>query len=133
MYRMASVVSFWQLPAEEERFLRYLADGGEVVAIRHMEAVADPAAIRPVPVADLFGRTDTSRLYLTLRSAVARPLKLHRWEPDSPKEPVRYSLPAEFPAIVYDVGTMTDGRLSKSNASAYPATAPAEVAAWMRR
>jgi hypothetical protein len=81
---MASVVTFWQLPSEEESFLRYLARGGDVCAIRHMEAVADPAAIHPVPVEELIGRADTQRLYLTLRSVAMIPLELHRWDPKSP-------------------------------------------------
>jgi hypothetical protein len=130
---MASVVSFWQLPEEEVTFLRYLARNGEVVAIRHMEAVPDPAALQAVPVEELVGRPDSTRLYLTLRAVVADPLPLHRWEPKSPSEPVRFSLPVEFPAIVYDAGTLAGGELSKSNAAAYPSWAPAAVAAWMRR
>ncbi len=130
---MASVVSFWQLPDEEATFFRYLARGGKVVAIRHMEAVPDPATLRPMPVETLVGRPDAGRLYLTLRSAVADPLPLHRWEPETPGEPVRYSLADEVPAIVYDAGTLANGRLSKSNAVAYPSQAPVAVAAWMRR
>jgi hypothetical protein len=130
---MPSVVTFWQLPTEEEAFLRYLGRGGESVAVRHMEAVPDPATLRPVPVEELVGRTDTGRLYLTLRSVVAEPLPLHRWEPESPGEPVRYSLPVEFPAIVYDAGTLVGRALSQSNCAAYPSEAPAAVAVWMRR
>ena len=130
---MASVVAFWQLPSEEESFLGYLARGGDVVAIRHREAVSDPAAIHPVPVAELIGRTDTHRLYLTLQSETAEPLELRRWEPETRGEPVRYSLPVGFPAIVYDAGTLAEGRLSQSHAAAYPSQAPAPVAAWMRR
>jgi hypothetical protein len=62
---IATVFTFWQLRSEEKTFLRYLARGGEVVAIRHQEAVHDPAAIRAEPVADLIGRHDAGRLYLT--------------------------------------------------------------------
>jgi hypothetical protein len=130
---MASVVTYWQLPAEDEVFLRYLAREEDVVAIAHREAVLDPTTIRPVPVADLIGRTDTRRLYLTLRSVAAEPLPLHEWEPKSPDEPVLYSLPVDFTAIGYDAGTLMDGQLSQSNAAAYPSQAPATVAAWMRR
>ena len=130
---MASVLSFWQLPDEEKAFLRYFARGGEVVAIRHMEAVADPAALRPLSVEELIGRSDSIRLYFTLRSVVADPLRLHRWESESPGEPVRYSLPVDFPAIVYDAGTLADGRLSKSNVAADTSQASSEVAAWVRR
>jgi len=130
---MPSVVGFWQLPSEEAMFFRYLARGGDVVAIRHREAVPDPSVIRPLSVADLIGRQDSDRVYLTLQSVVAEPLPLHRWEPESSGEPVRYSLPVGFPAIVYDAGRLADGQLSQSNASAYPSQAPAVVAAWMRR
>jgi hypothetical protein len=130
---MASVVSFWQLPDEEPAFLRYLGRGSEVVAIRHMEAVPNPDTIQPVPVKELIGRPDADRLYLTLLSVVAEPFPLHRWEPESPGGPVRFSLPIGFPAIVYDAGTLADGALSQSHAAAYPSEAPAAVAAWMRR
>jgi hypothetical protein len=130
---MASVVTFWQLPSEDAVLLRYLDRGGEVVAIHHREAVPDPAMIRPLSVADLIGRQDSDRVYLTLQSVVADPLPLHRWEPESSGEPVRYSLPVGFPAIVYDAGRLADGRLSQSNAVAHPSQAPAAVAAWMRR
>jgi hypothetical protein len=130
---MASVVTFWQLPAEEEALLHYLARAGDVVGIRHREAVPDPKVIHPVPVMELIGRTDTCRLYLTLQSVTAEPLELHRWEPETPGEPVRYSLPVGFPAIVYDAGMLLEGRLSQSNAAAYPSQAPAAVVAWMRR
>jgi hypothetical protein len=130
---MASVVTFWQLPDEETAFLRYLARGGEVVAIRHMEAVPDPATLRAVAVEELVNRPDAARLYLTLRSAVADPLPLYRWEPESPGAPTRYSLPIGFPAIVYDAGTLVGAALSQSNAAAYPSEAPAALAAWMRR
>jgi hypothetical protein len=130
---MASVVTFWQLPSEEEALLRYLSRGGDVVAIRHCEAVPDPAAIRPTPVTDLVGRPDSGRVYFTLRLVVAEPLPLHRWDPESPGDPVRYSLPVAFPAIVYDAGSLVGRQLSQSNAAAYPAQAPAEVAAWMQR
>jgi hypothetical protein len=130
---MASVVTFWQLPDEEAAFLRSLARGGQVVAIRHRETVPDPAPLRPVPVEELVGRADAGRLYLTLRSVTTGPLPLHRWEPELLGEPVRFSLPVGFPAIVYDAGTLVDGALSQSNAAAYPSEAPAVVAAWMRR
>lgn len=130
---MASVVTFWQLPDEEAAFLRYLAGGGEVVAIRHMEAVPDPVSLRPVPVEELVGRTDAGRLYFTLGSIATEPMPLHRWEPEPPGEPVQFSLPVGLPAIVYDAGTLADGALSQSNAAAYPSKAPAMVAAWMRR
>lgn len=130
---MASVMTFWQLPDEEAEFLRYLARCGEAVAIRHMEAVSDPAALKPVPVEEVVGRPDAGRLYLTLRSVVTESLPLHRWEPELPGEPARYSLPVGFPAIVYDAGTLADGALSQSNVAAYPSDAPATVAAWMRR
>jgi hypothetical protein len=130
---MASVVTFWQLPCEEERFLRFLTRGGDVVAIRHMEAVVDRASIHPLPVGELIGRADTRRLYLTLRSVTAGSLELHRWEPKTQDEPVRYSLPSRFPAIMYDIGTLTEGRLSQSNAAAYPSYAPPAVAAWFSR
>ena len=130
---MASVVTFWQLPSEEEAFLRYLSRGGDVVAIRHCEAVPDPSAIRPTSVAELIGRRDCDRVYLTLKSVTAGPLPLHRWDPESPGKPVQYSLPVDFPAIVYDAGSLKRRQLSQSNAAAYPAQAPANVAAWMRR
>lgn len=130
---MAAVVGFWQMPGEKERFLRYLARSGEVVAIRHREAVPDPVTLRPLPIEDVIGRPDAGRLYLTLRSVTTGPLPLHRWEPESPERPILYSLPIRFPAIVYDAGTLADGRLSRSNAVAYPSQAPAEVSAWMRR
>jgi hypothetical protein len=130
---MASVVTFWQMPGEEERFLRYLAGSGEVVAIRHREAVPDPAAIRPAPIEEVIGRTDAGRLYLTLRAVTTGPLPLHRFEPASPGKPILYSLAIRFPAIVYDAGILADGRLSSSNAAAYPSQAPAEICAWMRR
>jgi hypothetical protein len=130
---MASVVTFWQMPGEEERFFHYLARSADAVAIRHMEAVPDPAAIHPVPIEEVTGRTDAGRLYVTLRSVTTGPLPLHCWEPDSPGGPIRYSLPVRFPAIVYDAGTLADGRLSQSNATAYPSTASTEISAWMRR
>jgi hypothetical protein len=130
---MASVVTFWQMPSEEEVFLRYLARGEDVVAIRHREAVPDPSVIRPISVADLIGRPDADRVYLTLQSVVAEPLPLYRWEPESPGEPVRYQLPVGFPAIVYDAGWLAGVELSQSNAAAYPSEAPAAVAGWMRR
>jgi hypothetical protein len=128
-----AVATFWQMPKDEEAFLRYLARGEKVMAIRHMEAVPDPNAIRAQPVASLIGRTDAHRLYLTLASAAREPLPLFRWEPEVPGEPVQFSLPVEFPAIVYDAGALRGGELSQSNAAAYPSRAPAEVAAWMRR
>jgi hypothetical protein len=130
---MAAVVSFWQLPEEEAAFLRYLARDGQVVAIRHMEAVPDPASLRAVPIEELVGRSDSSRLFLTLRSVVSDSLPLHRWEPKSSDEPALFSLPLEFPAIVYDAGTLVGSELSRSNSVAYPSQAPEEVATWMRR
>jgi hypothetical protein len=129
---LASGVTYWQLPDEEADFFRYLAER-EVVAIRHMEAVADPAVLRPVPVCDLIGRADESRLFLTVPEVVSEPLPLKAWEPASPGEPVRYSLPYAFPAVMYDAGTLLGGRVSQTHASALPAVAPTSVAAWMRR
>jgi hypothetical protein len=130
---MASVIAFWQLPTEEASFLRYLARSGEVFAIRHMEAVDDPAALRPLPIEELIDRTDAGRLYLTLRSVGLAPLALHRWDPQTPGDAIRYSLPVRFPAIMYNAGTLVENCLSQSDASAYPSEAPAPVAAWMRR
>jgi hypothetical protein len=131
--RMASTVTFWQLPSEDSVFLGYLARSGVVIAIRHMEAVPDPSLIRPLPVADLIGRTDAHRVYLTLQSIATQPLPLQRWEPESPGAAVRYSLQYDFPAIVYDAGTLADCQLSQSNAAAYPSRAPPAIAKWMRR
>lgn len=130
---MASVVAFWQLPNEEEAFLHYLAQDENVVAIRHREAVPDPATIRAIPVEELIGRTDNSRLYLTLQTVVEAPMDLKRWEPTAPGEPVRYGLGVRFPAIAYDADTLVEGRLSQSNAAAYPSQATEKVATWMRR
>jgi hypothetical protein len=129
---MASVLTFWQLPDDELEFFRYLARSGEVVAIRHREAVLDPSTIRPVPVEELVGRQDADRLYLTLRSVATEPLPLHQWQPESPGAAVRFSLPLKFPAIVYDAGTLCGEALSQSNAVAYPSDVPLEVAAWIR-
>ncbi len=84
---MASVVTFWQLPGEEDAFFRYLARDNELVAIRHMEAVTDPTAIRPVLIEEVIGRTDAGRLYLSLRPVTVGPLPLHCFEPKSPGEP----------------------------------------------
>jgi hypothetical protein len=130
---VASVVTFWQLPDEEAAFFRYLAREAEVVAVRHTEAVPDPATIQSVPVKEFIGRSDTSRLHFTLKSVASEPLVLRRWESESAGNPARYSLPVDFPAIVYDVGSLEGGALSQSNASAYPLEAPTVVSAWMRR
>jgi hypothetical protein len=129
---MASVVTFWQLPGEESALFRYLATNSDVVGIRHCEAVSDPKHIRVEPISTFIGRQDRTRVYMTLRFATD-PLSLHVWEPEKPGNPILYSLPVEFPAIVYDAGAVVEGRLSLSNTAAHPSRVPAEVEAWMRR
>ena len=129
---MASVLTFWQLPDEEAAFFRDLARGG-VVAVRCQEAVPDPAALVPVPVAELAGRSDAGRLFLFPDAALADPLPLRRWEPEEPGGPARYAPAAGVPAVIYDAGTVRGGALSLSSATAAPAAAPAATAAWMRR
>jgi hypothetical protein len=115
---MACVVTFWQLPQEEDLFFSYVSRKDDVDAFPLIEAVADPGLIRAAPISQLVGRASDVRLYITPREYAASP-KLFAFQPTSLDQPVRYSLASEFPALVYDRGSLKNGRLSQSNASAY--------------
>jgi hypothetical protein len=129
---MATIIAFWQLPGEEAEFFRFLARKSDVVGIRLMQAVPTTDEIRAQPIAAFMNRPDTTRLYLTLAS-VFPPTHFRTWQSNQPGERVLYSLPEDFPAIIYDCGVESDGNVSQSHACAYPSSAPREVAAWMRR
>lgn len=139
---MASVVTFWQMPDEEDHLFRHLAKREDACAIPFSEAVTDPSLIIAMPMESLVGRCASNRLYLTLREFAKVP-PLHAWAPDDRNERTRYSLPMSFPAIVYDAGTLADGRLSQSNVSAYSSvwdeaakasrSMPEGFVKWMRR
>jgi hypothetical protein len=129
---MPSVVTFWQMPSEEEKFFRYLARF-DARAIRHPEDVADPEKIRAVPIKSLIGRKDAERVYLTLPSMLEKPLSLQKWNQDKPGESVRYTISYSFPAIIYDAGTLEENRLSQSNVSCDLSQSLSEVVVWMRR
>ena len=63
---MASCVTFWQLPGEEDVFFRYLMQKDNVYALPLMEAVADPSLIRAEPIERFLGRkSDTRTLHNT--------------------------------------------------------------------
>jgi hypothetical protein len=114
---VASGVTYWQLPTEEATFFAYLARTGDVYAIPLMEAVPSPERIQARALGTCSGRRDSGRLYLTLREYALRP-SLFEFRPAAPDEPVRYTLGAEFPSIMYTPGMIEDGQLSHSNASA---------------
>src|SRR6516164_208184 len=123
---MASGVTFWQLPEEEEVFFRYLMQKDSVQAFPLMEAVADPRLIRAAPIEQLLGRNSDMRLYITPQEYADHP-KIFAFEPTGPGEPVRYTLAMDFPALLYTPGSLKDGQLSQSNASATTCYVDAEA------
>jgi hypothetical protein len=112
-----SGVTYWQLPTEEAAFFEYLAGTGEVYAIPHKQPVGSPEQIQAQPLATFLGRPDRARLYLTLREYALAP-SLFEIRPADPAQPVRYTLAADFPSVMYTPGTIEGGRLAQSNASA---------------
>jgi hypothetical protein len=123
---MASVVTFWQLPEEEDVFFNYLSRKDDVHAFPLEDAVADPGLIRSAAIRQFVGRESDTRLYITPREYAASP-KVFAFQPTSLGQPVRYQLASEFPALVYDRGSLKDGRLSQSNVCAYTGYVDAEA------
>jgi len=73
---MASGVTFWQLPEEEEVFFRYLMQKDSVQAFPLREAVADPRLIRAAPIEQFLGRKSDIRLYITPQEYGSCPIRL---------------------------------------------------------
>ena len=139
---MATGVTFWQLADDQDRFFRYLMQKGSVFAFPHFEAVADLGLIRAEPIEQFLLREFGPRLYITPQKYATHPT-FHAFPPSSSDQSVLYTLSAKFPALVYTPGSLKDGVLSQSNASAYTCyiddeaqvihKMPADFLLWLRQ
>lgn len=109
---MACGVTFWQMPDEETAFFEYLVRTDEICTFP-FATFTDRSLICSTPLTSLLGRTDTTRLCLTLQEYASNPAVFEFEREGSP----RYTLGPEFPCLIYTVGSIENGQLSQSNAS----------------
>lgn len=113
---MATGLTFWQMPDEQDAFLDYVAKTGDILAISDFEAVPLRENLRPVPVADFMGHS-FKRLHI-FPSEFANCIVIREWPPDAQHVAPIYSIDtAPSPLIMYTPGSLTDGALSQSNLS----------------
>jgi hypothetical protein len=114
---MASGVTFWQMPDEEEVFFRYLLSKGDIDAFSFLFPARDPSDLRSSPLEAFLGRTDDTRLYLTLHEYAVQP-PIIEFQRQTLDDGPRYTFGVEFPSIMYSRGLVNHSQLSQSNASA---------------
>jgi hypothetical protein len=61
---MATGLTFWQMPEEQDRFLEHVAKADDTLAIRHFEALPDRSDLRVLPLAAFVGLHDFKRLHI---------------------------------------------------------------------
>jgi hypothetical protein len=117
MSKMATGLTFWQMPEEQDRFLRHVSEAGGVLAISHFEALSDPKDLRPVPLAAFVGLRDFKRLHIFL-AEFADDIPIHEFPSGPGQSRPLYGVDTmSSPSLMYTPGAMVDEALSQSNLS----------------
>ncbi|MDX1964707.1 MAG: hypothetical protein SFX18_16275 [Pirellulales bacterium] len=108
---MASVVTFWQLPDEEQRFFDYMESTGEVVAITTLR-VYEQSEIAPIPIRQFVANNNSMQLYIGLKTLIVA----NGIDTFIIKGQTRYGLESMKSNVIgYDRPVFLEGKLAQSN------------------
>jgi len=115
---MATGLTFWQMPEEQDRFLEHVAETGDVVAISHFEALPQRKDLRALPLAAFVGSRDFKRLHI-FPTEFADDILIHEFPPGPHQAQPLYGVDtSRSPILMYTPGSIVDEALSQSNLSA---------------